>query len=201
MKKHGSALLLAAIMALLSLQSRAQTAVDVSRFDIAGIKLRMPISDVAAVFKRLQERDGGVMLGKEEFEKALNDYNSMKETRYFGYSSAIYKIGVTLSPPYQMDNKSLPPSVIDVIYVINNYSKESGAREQVLEKYGTATFDNKVTGEIKYCQKLVNDGANKACDVNHGDTLFFINGTLYLSDKDFEEIIKTHSLSSPSPKQ
>jgi hypothetical protein len=202
MKKHGSALLLAAIMALLSLQSRAQTAVDVSRFDIAGIKLRMPISEVAAVFKRLQERDGGVMLGKEEFEKALNDYNSIKETRYFGYSSAIYKIGVTLSPPYKIDNKSFPPSVIDVIYVINGYSKDSGARAQVLEKYGVPTFDDKESGDVKYCQNLVNDSKSngKTCDAKHGDTLFFINGTLYLSDKDFEEIIKTHSLSSSSPK-
>jgi len=59
MKKHGSALLLAAIMGLSSHQGQAQTPVDVSRFDVAGIKLRMPISGVAAVFKRLQERDGG----------------------------------------------------------------------------------------------------------------------------------------------
>src|SRR5262249_24862646 len=105
MKKCGSALLLAAIMGLLPHQSRAQTPVDESRFDIAGIKLRMLISEVAAVFKRLHERDGGDLLGKEEFEKALNDPNSMKEARYFGYSSQIYKIGVTLSPPYQFDNK------------------------------------------------------------------------------------------------
>jgi hypothetical protein len=202
MKKYGSASLFAAIIALSSVQCWAQTPVDVSRFDIAGIKLRMPISEVAAVFKRLQERDGGEMLGMEELEKALKDYNSMKETRYFGYSSQIYKIGVTLSPPYQMDNKSFPPSVIDVIYVINDYSKDSGARAQVLEKYGAPTFDDKESGDIKYCQKLTNDGGNnsKTCDVKHGDTLFFINGTLYLSDKDFEELIKTRSTPSPSPK-
>jgi hypothetical protein len=201
MKKSGSALLLAAIAALLPNQSLAQAPVDVSRFDLAGIKLRMPISDVAAIFKRLQEHDGGDLLGKEEFEKALNDPNSMKETRYFGYSSQIYKIGVTLSPPYKIDNKSFPPSVIDVIYVINNYSPDSGARKQVLEKFGAPTFDDKASGDIKYCQKLVNDGGNnKTCDTKHGDTLFFINGTLFLSDKDFEEIAKAQSLASPSPK-
>jgi hypothetical protein len=143
------------------------------------------------------------MLGKEEFEKALNDYSSIKEARYFGYSSQIYKIGVTLSPPYQIDNKSFPPSVIDVIYVINNYRKDSGAREQVLEKFGTPTFDDKASGDIKYCRNLVTDSSNnsKTCDVKRGDTLFFINGTLYLSDKDFEEFTKTHGLPSPSPKR
>jgi hypothetical protein len=202
MKKHGSALLLAAIMSVLSHQSRAQTPVDVSRFDLAGIKLRMPISDVAAIFKRLEERDHGELLGKEEFEKALNDYHSVKEPQYFGYSSAIYKIGVTLSPPYQIDGKPFPPSVIDVIYVMKGYTKDSGARKQVLEKFGTPTFDDKSSDDIKYCQKLANDSSNsgKTCDTKHGDTLFFINGTLYLSDKDFEELAKTHSLISPSPK-
>jgi hypothetical protein len=176
--------------------------VDVSRFDIAGLKLRMPISDVAAVFKRLEEQDGGELLGKEEFEKALNDSRSTKEPQYFGYSSGIYKIGVTLSPSYQTDGKYFPPSVIDVIYVIKDYKKESGAREQVLEKFGAPTFDDKASGDIKYCQKLANDGRNNGntCDDNHGGTLFFINGTLYLSDKDFEEFAKTHSFPSPSPK-
>jgi hypothetical protein len=202
MKKYGSAWLLAAIMGLLSHQSRAQTPVDVSRFDIAGIKLRMPISDVAAVFKRLQDRDGGETLGKEEFEKALNDYYAVKEPQYVGYSSAIYKIGVTFSPPYQVGGKPFPPSVIDVIYVMKGYKKESGARQQVLDKYGTPTFDDKAGGDIKYCQNLTNDSGNnsKTCDTKHGDTLFFSDGTLYLSDKDFEEFAKTHSLPSPSPK-
>jgi hypothetical protein len=195
MKNHSSALLLAAITALLPHQGRAQNAVDVSRFDIAGIKLRMPITEVAAVFKRLQGEDGGELLGKEEFEKALNDHNSIKETRYFGYSSQLYKIGVTFSPPYQIDNTSFPPSVIDVIYVISNYNKDSGAREQVLKKFGAPTFDDKASGDIKYCQNLTNEnGSNsKTCDIKHGDTLFFSNGTLYLSDKDFEEFAKTHS--------
>jgi len=203
MKKYGSALLLAAILGLLSHQSRAQTPADVSRFDVAGIKLRMPISDVAAVFKRLADRDGGEMLGKEELEKALSDYQSVKEPQYVGYSSAIYKIGVTLSPPYQIDGKSFPPSVIDVIYVMKGYTKDSGARAQVLEKYGAPTFDDKASGDIKYCQNLMNDGGSnsKTCDAKHGDTLSFSNGTLYLSDKDFAELAKTHSLASPSAKQ
>jgi hypothetical protein len=201
MRKYGCALLLAAAMDFLSQQILAQTPVDVSRFDIAGIKLRMPISGVAAIFKRLQEQDGGEILGREEFEKTLDDYHTLREPRSFGYSSEIYKIGVTFSAPYQIDDKSFPPSVIDVIYVIKNYRKDSGAREQVLEKYGVPTFDNKVNGDIQYCQKLVTDSNNtKVCDMEHGDTLSFVNGKLYLSDKEFEEYTKTHILPSPSPK-
>jgi hypothetical protein len=201
MQKCGCALLLAAMIDLFSHQSRAQTAVDVSGFDIAGIKLRMPISDVAAVFTRLQEQDGGEILLKEEFDKALNDYHSMKEIRYFGYSSEIYKIGVTFSPSFQKDGKSFPPSVIDVLYVIKSYKKDSGAREHVLERYGVPTFDNILNDDIKYCKILINDSSNnKICDTEHGNKLFFLNGRIYLSDKDFEEFTKTYIVSSSPSK-
>lgn len=197
MRTSGCALLLSVIMTLFSYQIRAQTAVDVKSFDLAGIKLRAPISDVAAIFRRLRERDGGEILGQDELEKALNDYQTLKGARYFGYSSEFYKIGVTLSPPYQVDGKTYPPSVIDVIYVIKNYGKDTGAREQVLEKYGAPTFENKTNGDLKYCQRLIGSTDNnfgKECDVEHGDALSFVNGTLYLSDKVFEALTEAHRL-------
>jgi hypothetical protein len=194
MRGYCCALLVIAAL-LVPHRSPAQTPVDVSRFDLAGIKLRMPLADVAEILKRLRDQDGGVILGEEELEKILKDYREIKENSYFGYSSGIYKIGVTLSPPYRVDGQSFPPSIVEVVYVIKDYKKESGARQQVLEKFGQPTFDNQITGEIQYCQRLASEGNSiKICDVTHGDTLFFVNGTLYLSDKDFGEFTKTHAL-------
>ncbi len=197
MPKWCCALLLAAVTGFSAQQSRAQTAVDVSRFDIAGIRLRMPIAEVAAALKHRQEQDGGEILGEEELEKAIKDANAVTDTRYFGYSTPIYKIGITLSPAYRAENKSFPPSVIDVVFVINNYNKNSDAIQQVMEKYGEPTFQNRITGELKYCQHLIGAGSDKTCDAKHGDTLFFVNGALYLSDRELAEL--THAkISAPS---
>lgn len=200
MQKWCCALVLAAVTGFSAQQSQAQTAVDVSRFDIAGIRLRMTIAEVAAALKRRQEKDGGEILGEEDLEKAVKDYNAVTETKYFGYSTPIYKIGVTLSPAYRVESKSFPPSVIDVVFVINNYDKHSDAIQQVIERYGEPSFHNKITGQVKYCQRLIGEGNNKTCDEKHGETLFFVNGALYLSDKEFAEL--THAkVSAPSAVQ